>query len=135
MEVRACRECRRLFNYLAGDYICPECTNKLEEKFHEVREYIVDHSGAGMKQVSKDCDVALPQIKKWIMEERLHLADEKEVYSICEGCGGMIPSGNFCNICKSQFINEIGRALKSDKMVEKSKKNKKDIPKMRFIRH
>lgn len=31
MEVRACRECRRLFNYLAGDYSCPACKNNLED--------------------------------------------------------------------------------------------------------
>lgn len=119
---------------MAGEYICPECKNKFEEKFHEVREYIMDHSGASIAQVAKDCNVAIPKIKDWIREERIHLSDEREAFFNCESCGRMIPVGNFCNTCKIQFINEIGVALKSDKKFEKVKKHKKDAPKMRFVR-
>lgn len=135
MEVKACRECRRLFKYLAGDYICPECKEKLEEKFKEVKEYIADHTGAGMAQVARDCEVAIPQIKKWIREERLHLSDEREAFFSCEGCGKLIPTGKFCNLCKSQLLNEVGKAIKSDKIVKVkiAEKTKKDSPQMRFL--
>ena len=38
MNIRNCRECGRIFNYLTGAVLCPVCRDKLEEKFQEVKE-------------------------------------------------------------------------------------------------
>ena len=38
MDVRSCKSCKRLFNYLSGPVICSACVEKLEEKFKEVQE-------------------------------------------------------------------------------------------------
>lgn len=41
MEVKNCKNCGRLYNYIGGVYrLCPECMRKLEEKFQEVKDYI-----------------------------------------------------------------------------------------------
>ena len=36
MEVKNCKKCRRLFNYISGPSICPQCREELEKKFQEV---------------------------------------------------------------------------------------------------
>ena len=44
MEVKNCKNCGRLYNYIGGVYrLCPECMRKLEEKFQEVKDYIEDN--------------------------------------------------------------------------------------------
>ena len=42
MDVRNCRGCGRLYNYIGGSYrnLCPDCVRKLEEKFDIVKDYI-----------------------------------------------------------------------------------------------
>ena len=47
MEVKNCKNCGRLYNYIGGVYrLCPECMRKLEEKFQEVKDYIEDNPRA-----------------------------------------------------------------------------------------
>ena len=36
MELMNCRNCKRLFNYVTGEKLCPQCKDLLEEKFEEV---------------------------------------------------------------------------------------------------
>ena len=51
------QELRQNFNYVVGPVLCPACREKLEEKFQEVKEYIRDHKGVGIMEVSEACDV------------------------------------------------------------------------------
>ena len=67
MEVRNCKNCKRLFNYLGGDPICPACKEELEEKFSVVREYVWDHKNATIDQIGEACEVSTKQIKQWII--------------------------------------------------------------------
>ena len=42
MDVRNCRQCGKLYNYIGGSYrnLCPSCIKQLEDKFMEIKEYI-----------------------------------------------------------------------------------------------
>ena len=46
MEVKNCKGCGRLFNYMGGAPLCDACRKKLEEKFQKVKQYLDDHSDA-----------------------------------------------------------------------------------------
>ena len=47
MDVRNCKTCGRLFNYMGGAPLCPECKAALEKKFEDVKVYVVpDVEGA-----------------------------------------------------------------------------------------
>ena len=62
MEVKNCKNCGRLYNYIGGVYrLCPECMRKLEEKFQEVKDYIEDNPRADMREISEKCDVSTRQ--------------------------------------------------------------------------
>ena len=57
MNVRNCRNCGRIFNYISGAITCPACRSQLEEKFQEVKKYIQENRGVGIAQVAEECDV------------------------------------------------------------------------------
>ena len=62
MNVRNCRKCGNLFNYVSGPPICMACREAMEEKFQEVKAYIRDNAHASIPQVSEACDVSTNQI-------------------------------------------------------------------------
>lgn len=133
MDVRVCDGCGSLFNYLVGDVLCPECKKKQEKIFQKVKDYIDEHKGATMKQISEECEVAMSQIKSWIREERLHAMDEKDAYFSCKTCGRAIASGDYCVLCKRQLLGELGEAFGMNKTQSRVAR-KKNTPRMRFIR-
>lgn len=115
MEVRNCRGCGRLFNYMSGAPICDQCRRKLEEKFQEVKEYLRDNPNSTVAQVSEAMDVSTKQIKQWIKEERLSLTTAGADGIVCEQCGAPICSGRFCNKCKASMVNNLEGAIDKPK--------------------
>ena len=93
MNVRNCKKCGRLYNYITGINLCPACREELEDKFQEVKEYIYDHPDASIQQISEDCEVEIAQIKRWIREERLTFSDNSVIGIECEVCGALIKIG------------------------------------------
>jgi len=134
MEVRACRECRRLFNYLSGIELCPKCKNKVENKFQDVRHYLRENPNASVAQVSEACSVEVSQITQWVQEEQLEMASSSGLVH-CEWCKKIIPSGRFCDKCRMKLALEINELKKGFKKVDEVEKEKHDGPRMRFIRH
>jgi flagellar operon protein (TIGR03826 family) len=132
MDVRNCKNCGKLFNYLAGAPICPACYKELDDKFSIVKEYIYNHPGAGMQEVSDENDVPIPQIQKWIREERLTFAENSMVGIECESCGVTIRTGRYCQSCKDKLVNTFGNVYR-DPQTQVKKKDYRDNPKMRFL--
>lgn len=118
MDVRNCKGCSRLFNYIGGQQLCPECIKALDIKFDQVRDYVYDHPRAGMQQVAEENDVSIAQIKRWIREERLAFSDDAQVGLECEGCGKMIRTGRFCETCKAKYINDFSAYARPPKEEE-----------------
>ena len=132
MEIRNCKNCKKLFNYLQGPQLCPACVEELEKKFAEVKKYVWDNKGANIDQVSEACEVSVKQIKQWIREERLVFSDAALGGITCESCGTPICSGRFCEACKAQLGNTLQSALDKPKMPER-KKPERDGNRMRFL--
>lgn len=134
MNVRNCRKCGHVFNYMLGPIICPACQGKLEEKFQEVKTYIRENPGVGIKEVSEECDVEVQQIRQWLREERLELAETAAIHLNCEGCGAPIRSGRFCKKCKAETTVGLQSILNENKKkAPEPVNNKKDKDKMRFL--
>ena len=87
MNVKNCRKCRRIFNYVMGPILCPNCREAEEAKFQEVKKYVQENRRCGMQEVAEACDVSLNQIQQWLREERLVLSDDSPMGIGCEKCG------------------------------------------------
>ena len=135
MDVRNCRMCGKLYNYIGGPYrgLCPDCVRKMEDKFEEVKEYINENGTATISQVSADCEVSVKQIEKWVREERLCFAADSPIGIACEKCGKMIKSGRFCDSCKSTMSNEFNNAISKKPAQAPKEEERREKEKMRFL--
>lgn len=129
MNVRNCKKCGKIFNYVMGAPICPSCRDKLEEQFKAVKEYIWDNKECSVADVVENCGVDRLQIQQWIREERLELFSGIGV--TCEKCGVSISTGRFCEKCKAELTGTFTEA--SARKVQQEQKPKSVGTKMRFL--
>ena len=136
MDVRNCRKCGKIFNYVAGPHICPACREQLEEQFTKVKDFIRENKEANMAQICEACEVPESQIKQWIREERLFFGEDSPVGIECEGCGVTIKTGKYCDKCRADLTRGLLNAVSKP---EEQKKNESGGPKrpgtgkMRFL--
>lgn len=130
MDVRNCKKCGSLFDY-KGDPICPACEKVMEDKFLDVRQYINDNPSASMTKVAEENEIPIPQIKKWIRQERLSFTKDSGVSIDCEKCGRAILTGRFCPECRKTMTNSLNNLYVTTAPVKKDKKS--DSAKMRFL--
>lgn len=134
MDVRSCKKCGALFNFMSGLPLCPVCVKEIDEKFPTVKQYIYEHPGSAIQQVSEANEVPIIIIKKWVKEERLSFAEGSAIGVECERCGKMILSGRFCEACKSLVKDQFGSALHTmEPKVKPKPQQPKDSAKMRFF--
>ncbi len=136
MNIRNCRVCGRIFNYVSGPSTCQICRESLEAKFQEVKDYIREHKGVGIMEVSEACDVDPAQIRQWLREERLEVTEDSAMYLTCESCGEPIRSGRFCEKCKNNMTQDLKNVLKTGRPQPAPKKESKEDAgaKMRFLK-
>lgn len=137
MNVRNCRRCGRVFNYIIGQTYCLSCRDELEEMFKEVKEYVQNHRGCSIGDVAEACDVDQGQIKQWIREERLEFTEDSMIGLACEMCGASIRTGRYCDKCKANTLNGLNNVVRqaqiSRQQQQPTNNNSKDNPRMRFL--
>ena len=133
MEVRNCKGCGRLFNYLNGQPLCQACKEALEEKFAEVKEYIYQNPKASITMVAEATEVSGKQIKQWIREDRPVLSEPSPDGVLCENCGTPICSGRYCDACKNRMANNLNSVLSRPTAPTPERKRERDGNKMRFL--
>lgn len=133
-NVRACRNCRKLFNSPFGKVICPSCEEKMEDDLAKVKNYLWDNKGASIPQVARECDVHPNQIRQWLKEERIQLAEGSVIEMMCETCGTPITTGRYCEKCKgatAKGLSDLVAASRPQQPVQK--KPDRENPRMRFL--
>lgn len=135
MDVRNCRGCGRLFNYLQGPHhFARACMQKLEEKFSQVKDYLEDNPHATIPEIAKDNDVSTRQIEQWVREERLYFSDDSPYGIGCERCGKIIKTGRFCDSCRNDMANTFQNAYqKKEPPKPKSSRVISERDKMRYL--
>ena len=134
MNIRTCRKCRRLFNYVMGPSFCPACREKEEDKFQEVKKYVQEHGRCSMQEVAEACDVTMKQIQQWIRDDRLMLSNDSPMGIGCERCGVMIRGGKFCPKCSNEMAAKLQAAMGNPLATQVMEKNEaRTSPKMRYL--
>lgn len=134
MDVRNCSRCNKLFNYVAGPNICPNCRKSIDEQFKEVRLFIRKNPKAGIGEVAEANEVDIKQIRQWIREERLSFSEDSAIGIECEACGKTIRTGKYCDACKADLVNNLGSAYRKTEVKEDNPYESKETSnKMRFL--
>ena len=131
MEIKTCKQCKRIFNYLAGPAICPACKDQLEKKFVEVKEYIRENPKEGINEVAKANDVSVNQLRRWIREERLSFSEDSDIGIDCESCGRTIRSGRLCQSCKDKLLGTVDELYRTEDSIVAKKH--REAARMRFL--
>lgn len=124
MEVKVCKNCRRLFKYIYGPELCSDCVGMMtdttpeapkgesksilkpmvqeeERKLNQVKEYILSHPRATVAQIAEVNEVSANRLFDWVREERLEFSDDSEhAWFQCARCGVKIKSGIYCFRCR-----------------------------------
>ena len=116
-DVRNCRKCGKIFNYIGGVPICPACREKEEEDFQRIRKYLYENPGAALTQVSTELDVSVETIKRFLREGRLEIAnDDGNLLLECEHCGRSIKTGRYCQDCERTIASGLRSAASQLRM-------------------
>ena len=133
-QVAPCMRCRRLFNYVSGDRLCPKCREEVESEFQKVKDYIRENKGCNVIEVAEACEVSEKQIKEWVRQERLEMTTPTGDIT-CQKCGIAITSGRYCDKCRAEMVGEFKEAVKKDAPAPEPPKDTGDNKdRMRFLR-
>ena len=135
MNVKNCKRCGKMFNYIMGEPICTVCKERAEEVFQTVKKYVQDNKQATIQEIVENCDVEARQVKQWVREERLEFSAESSIGLECESCGTLIKVGRFCESCKNKMANGLAEAAGLNKKpeVKEKKKDPRESARMRFL--
>lgn len=112
MEIKSCKKCKNLFQYVTGRVICPHCLKREEELFIKVKDFLRAHPGATMQMISEETKVAISLIESFIRAGRLEIAPHSPIGIPCESCGSMIRTGKYCNACTAKLTNQFSELAK-----------------------
>lgn len=132
MEVKVCRGCKKIFQYIAGPQLCPRCKQLEEDMFQKVKEYLRQNPGASLIEVSKETEVSAGLIEKFLRQGRLQVTADSPIQLTCERCGKKITTGSYCNGCKNEITNELNEVKKS--FVTSSEHHDDAGPRMRYLK-
>ena len=106
LDLRNCKNCGRAYQF-DGNTFCKRCRQDSEAAYTKVKEYLYEHPGASVAEVSEATEVEEKVILKFLRENRLEIKDENNLILDCERCGVAIRSGRFCEKCTHEMTREF----------------------------
>ena len=135
MEIKYCKNCKRLFKDITGRIYCNDCKEEFDNLLKEVKTYIKENRTCLVNDVATKFEIPIKQIMNWIAQEEIELTKDSSIKIYCKECETQIFSGQYCDKCKTKMIKNLTDFYKP-KFVEKREIIKKDEKnKMRFIRN
>lgn len=98
MAIVSCEACGSLFHKTVKD-LCPKCVHKEEEDLIKVRMFIRRNKTAPLTDVSKETDVKLELIHRFLQEGRITLSSGSTITYPCKQCSTAIHEGSLCPTC------------------------------------
>ncbi|MBW5448481.1 flagellar protein [Cohnella sp. CFH 77786] len=106
MSLSYCPRCSRLFARGIRD-VCNNCVQEIEQEYQQVVEYLREHKGSTIHEVSEATEVSVKQIAKFIREGRISTANLPNLTVPCEVCGLPIREGNMCDSCRAKLQRDM----------------------------
>ena len=112
MNLGNCPRCGKLFAMNFRD-ICPDCSKAIEGEYQKCSDYLREHRGATMTELSEVTSVTIRQITKFIREGRISVIDAPNLSYPCEVCGTtFIQESNMCPSCRTRLTKELNQSVK-----------------------
>ena len=112
-DVRNCKKCGKIYNYIGGAPICPACVEQDEGDFRRIKEYLYKNPGATMSEISVILEVSIEKITRFLKDGRLEIVGgEGNLVLECESCGKSIRTGRFCDDCAKGITNDLKSTAK-----------------------
>jgi len=96
---------------------------KMDQDFILIREYLYDHDGAGIEEVSEATGVTRKTIMYLLKEERLLVGDENGNNGggilKCEACKKPINTGRMCAGCKKEIASALNESVSAVRLPKK----------------
>lgn len=118
LDVGNCPRCGRLFAKQYYD-VCNHCTKEIEAQYEQCKEYLREHSGATITQLSDETGVSIKQITKFIREGRISLKDAPNMSYPCESCGVLIREHHLCGECRKRLTKQVQRVTEDLQKTDK----------------
>lgn len=110
-DVKNCKRCGRVFNYLGGYQLCPMCKKQDEDDFKRVKDYLYENPGATISHIAGELSISVEKIKRFLREGRLEIAEgDANLFLECEMCGKAIKTGRFCVECERTLAKDLNTA-------------------------
>lgn len=134
-----CSECGSEMKYAGlGEYRCSECGNSILNDYGRVRLYLEEHPGATQSEVSKATGVSPNRIRQLLLDERIEISANSQIFLYCEMCGAPIRSGVRCLKCEEKYKKEIAAEKKAERassfMTGHAASDKGGTGEMRFLK-
>lgn len=115
-DVRNCKRCGKIYNYIGGIPLCHACREADEQDFKRVKEYLYENPGATLSEVSTVLEISVEKIKAYLKEGRLEIiGEDANVVLECENCGKSIKTGRFCDECTKSLAKGFDATAKQMK--------------------
>lgn len=133
-DIRNCKRCGKIYNYIGGPPICPACREKDEEDFKRIKEYLYQYPGATLSEVSSTLDISVEKIKRFLKEGRLEIVENGgNIILECEKCGKAIRTGRYCKECEKELSNDLSAtARKISESLPQPRSSSKEVE-MRYL--
>ena len=113
-ELKSCKICGKLYQPDALSHTCPNCAQKDEAEFNNIREYLYEHPHASIYEVATNLDVTINKIKHYLREGRIEIVEKDNRFLECEICGIPIRSGRYCDECVKNASHDYKSAFTGD---------------------
>ena len=105
MNVSNCKKCGRVMEN-SGSELCTRCSASEKDLYKKVRDYVFNHRGATIPEVSDATGASRTTILRYLREEKLSLVEDRTLLPRCKSCGTLIQMGDICSDCNKKKLSE-----------------------------
>lgn len=111
MNIDNCPRCGRLFvkNPMG---ICQPCIKELEHQYEICVNYLREHRGTNIQELSDATGISIREITRFIREGRISIANAPNMMYPCEVCGTLIRESHMCDNCRNRLRKDLTNAAR-----------------------
>jgi flagellar operon protein (TIGR03826 family) len=114
LNVANCPRCGRIM--VKGLHaFCPNCIKEIDQQYERCIQYLREHKGTTIIELSEAVDVSVKQITKFIREGRISIVHAPNMAYACEVCGTNIREGTMCESCRSKLVKDLSNSQQDEK--------------------